>query len=91
VVRTLISGEEDVESALAKAEHVMEGQMHVGGQDHFYLETIAGIAIPKGEGDMEIIASTQALDGTQKLAARALGVEANKVVARVKRIGVVVM
>ena len=89
VVRTLTSGEENVESALAKAEHVLEGQMYVGGQEHFYLETNACIAVPKGEGEMEIIASTQALDGTQKLVARALGVEANKVVARVKRIGVV--
>ncbi len=86
-VRTVEQGE-NVDSALASAEHVIEGQTHIGGQDHFYLETQACVCIPKGEdGEMEIIASTQGLDGTQKLAALALGVPANRVVARVKRIG----
>ena len=78
----------DVESALASAEHVLEGQVHLGGQDHFYLETQACLCIPKGEdGEMEIIASTQGLTGTQMLAAKALGVPGNRVVTRVKRIG----
>ena len=65
--------------------------MHVGGQDHFYLETQGCLAIPKGEnGEMEIIASTQGLHRTQTLAALALNVPANRIVARVKRIGVCV-
>lgn len=86
IVRTITQG--DADSALAEAKHVIEGEMHVGGQDHFYLETQACICIPKGEdGEMEIIASTQGLNGTQMLAARALGVPANRIVARVKRIG----
>lgn len=77
-----------MEGALASAEHTVEGTSRVGGQDHFYLETQACIAIPKGEdGEMEILASTQGLDATQKQAASALGVPANRVLARVKRIG----
>ena len=60
----------------------------MGGQDHFYLETQGCLAIPKGEsGEMDIFASTQNTDGTQKMAAKALGVPANRITARVKRIG----
>lgn len=66
----------------------LQGSVRVGGQDHFYLEPHGCLAIPKGENDeMEIFASTQSVDGTQKMAAKALGVHANRVVARVKRIG----
>ncbi len=44
--------------------------------------------IPKGEeGEMEIIASTQHVDGTQRMAATALGIPANRIVCKVKRIG----
>lgn len=86
VVNTVIDG--DVEAALANAEHVVEGEMYVGGQDHFYLETPACIAVPKGEdGEMELILSTQGLANTQIMAAQALGVPANRIIARVKRIG----
>ena len=62
--------------------------MGVGGQDHFYLETHGCLAIPKGENsEVDIFASTQCVDGTQKMAAKALGVPANRITARVKRIG----
>ena len=62
--------------------------MRTGGQEHFYLETNACIAIPKREkGEMELIATTQSTAETQHWAAKALGVDANKIVARVKRIG----
>jgi len=66
----------------------LEGRVRVGGQDHFYLETHGCLAVPKGESnEMEIFASTQCVDGTQKMAAKALGVPANRITARVKRIG----
>ena len=80
--------EGDVEAALAGAEHTVEGRMKVGGQDHFYMETQGCIAVPKGEnGEMEIFAATQRADLIQKSAAKALGVSANRIVAKVKRIG----
>ena len=78
----------DVDSALSNSELMVEGVVHVGGQEHFYLETQCCLVIPKGEGgEMEIIASTQYLSGTQTSAARALGVSSNRIVAKVKRIG----
>jgi len=46
--------------ALEAAEHVLEGSFHIGGQEHFYLETQVCLAIPKGEdGEMEIFSATQ--------------------------------
>ena len=40
--------------------------MHIGGQEHFYLETHCTLAVPKGEdGEMELFVSTQNLMKTQ--------------------------
>ena len=78
----------DVQTALSTSHYTFEGSMRSGAQEHFYLETNVCLAIPKGEdGEMEIIASTQHVDGTQMFAAKALGVPDNRIVARVKRIG----
>lgn len=42
------------------------GEMYVGGQEHFYLETHCTLAVPKGEdGEMELFVSTQNLMKTQ--------------------------
>ena len=77
-----------MDDEFASVEYTLEGTSRVGGQDHFYLETQACIVIPKGEdGEIEIIASTQGLTETQNQAASALGIPANRVLARVKRIG----
>ena len=60
----------------------------MGGQEHFYLEPIGCLAIPKGEkGEMVIFSTTQDVNWTQISAAKVLGVDANKIVASVKRIG----
>ena len=78
----------DVESAMSSAEHLIEGTMRVGGQEHFYMETCACLVIPKREQkEVEIIASTQSLMECQEFVSKALGIPANRVVAKVKRIG----
>lgn len=78
----------DADSMLASADNILEGEMRTGAQEHFYLETNACIAIPKGEDDeMEMIVSTQSAHHTQIFAAEALGIPANRVVVRVKRMG----
>ena len=77
-----------MELARSNSDHICTGSMRTGAQEHFYLETNVCIAIPKGEeGEMEIISSTQCVDGTQKYASEALGVPANRILAKVKRIG----
>lgn len=47
------------EEAMKTADFVREGQVHMGGQEHFYLETHCCLVIPKEEDDLEIICSTQ--------------------------------
>src|SRR5690348_352334 len=36
----------DVTRAMAESDHTLEGSLEVGGQEHFYLESQAAIAIP---------------------------------------------
>ena len=78
----------DVNKALSESEHVLEGEVRVGGQEHFYLETQACLVIPKGEQqEVEIISSSQGVTGVQMYAACALGIPWNRIVTKVKRIG----
>ncbi|KAK4189852.1 molybdopterin binding aldehyde oxidase/xanthine dehydrogenase [Podospora australis] len=78
----------DPEGAFAKCDHVFTGIARMGGQEHFYLETNAAIAIPKPEdGEIEIWSSTQNPNEAQVYAAQVLGVQSNKVVVKVKRMG----
>jgi xanthine dehydrogenase/oxidase len=78
----------DTEKAFAEADHVFTGIARMGGQEHFYLETNACVAVPKPEdGEMEVFSSTQNPTETQAYVAKVLGVSANKVNARVKRLG----
>ncbi|XP_065071577.1 xanthine dehydrogenase/oxidase-like isoform X2 [Rhopilema esculentum] len=76
------------DTAWSACDHIIEGSMRTGAQEHFYLETQAVIAIPKGEhGEMEIITSSQNPTATQAVVAKVLGVPANRVICRVKRMG----
>ncbi|OQO09124.1 Xanthine dehydrogenase [Cryoendolithus antarcticus] len=78
----------DVDKAFAEADHVFAGVARMGGQEHFYLETNAAVAIPKPEdGEMEIWSSTQNPSETQAYVAQVTGVAANKIVSKVKRLG----
>ncbi|KAK3215204.1 hypothetical protein GRF29_19g2504435 [Pseudopithomyces chartarum] len=78
----------DTEKAFAEADHVFTGITRMGGQEHFYLETNACVAVPKPEdGEMEIFSSTQNPAETQAYVSKVCGVAANKVVTRVKRMG----
>ncbi|TGO41063.1 hypothetical protein BHYA_0027g00410 [Botrytis hyacinthi] len=76
------------EKAFEEADHVFTGVSRMGGQEHFYLETNACVAIPKIEdGEMEIWSGTQNPTETQTYVAQVCDVAANKVVSKVKRLG----
>ncbi|CAG8481826.1 9875_t:CDS:10, partial [Acaulospora colombiana] len=86
ITRNLSNG--DIEKGFQEADFVFEGETRVGGQEHFYLETQASLVIPKPEdGEIEIHASTQNPTETQLVCASVLGIAANKIVCRVKRLG----
>ncbi|KAK4166188.1 molybdopterin binding aldehyde oxidase/xanthine dehydrogenase [Cladorrhinum sp. PSN259] len=78
----------DPQEAFKTCDYVFTGIARMGGQEHFYLETNAAIAIPKpGEGEMEIWSSTQNPNEAQVYAAQVLDTASNKVVVKVKRMG----
>ncbi|KAK2707466.1 xanthine dehydrogenase/oxidase-like isoform X2 [Artemia franciscana] len=85
VIKTIKNG--DVDAGLNYSEHILEGEMRIGGQEHFYLETNAAIAVPKDAKEVDIYCSTQNPTKTQMLVAAALGLPANHVVVHVKRMG----
>lgn len=67
--------------------HVVEGQVRIGGQEHFYLETQNCVAIPGECDEIDIISSTQSVSDVQIEVSQALGVPRHKVNVKVKRIG----
>ena len=78
----------DAKTAFDTADHVFDGIVRMGGQEHFYLETNACVVIPKPEdGEMEVFSCTQNPTETQAYVAQVTGVEANKIFSKVKRLG----
>lgn len=77
----------DVDGALEAADEVVRGTASNGGQDHFYLETQAALALPGERGAMHVYSSTQHPTEIQKMVALVLGVTAADVVCEVPRMG----
>ncbi len=82
-----VYGKGDVEAALARAPHVIEGRIEAGGQEHFYLEGQAALAVPQENGDMLIQSSTQHPTEIQHKVADALGLPMHAVRVEVRRMG----
>ena len=77
----------DVEKALKEADHTLKQDFECGGQEHFYLESQATVAIPLENGQMEIHSSSQHPTETQHVVAHALGLPYHYVTCTVKRMG----
>jgi xanthine dehydrogenase large subunit len=77
----------DSSAALAAAPHQLQGEFEVGGQEHFYLESHAAIAIPMEHGQVMIHSSTQHPSEVQSLVAEIIGVPFNHVTIVCKRMG----
>lgn len=77
----------DYRKAFAESDHVLEGECRMGGQEHFYLETHAALAIPRDADELEVFASTQHPSEIQKLVAHVCEMPISKVVTRCKRMG----
>jgi xanthine dehydrogenase large subunit len=77
----------DVEAALTGAPHVLTGQIEMGGQEHFYLEGQAALAVPSEAGEMHVFTSTQHPTEIQHKVADALGVPMHAVRSEVRRMG----
>ncbi len=65
----------------------VKGELRIGGQEHFYLETQAAIAWLDESGCMAVHSSTQHPSETQEIVARVLGVRRNQVTVECLRMG----
>ncbi len=77
----------DARAALEKAPRRLAGQMNLGGQEHFYLESQIALATPGEDDEVTVICSTQHPTEIQTMVAGALGVPANAVTSQVRRMG----
>ena len=77
----------DVSTALSGASLQMHGQMAMGGQEHFYLETQIAVAAPSDDGGWQIDSSTQHPGEVQHWVAHALGVPLSHVKVVCRRMG----
>jgi len=76
----------DPAGAIAAAPHVIEGELEVGGQEHFYLEGQIAAAIPQEDG-MHIHSSTQHPTEVQHKVAHALHLPMSAVRVETRRMG----
>ncbi|MBI3514381.1 MAG: molybdopterin-dependent oxidoreductase, partial [Proteobacteria bacterium] len=77
----------DVDAALAAAPHRLAGRLRTGGQDHFYLEGQIALALPRDDGTLQVLSSTQHPTEVQHGVAHLLGLPFAKVVVEVRRMG----
>ena len=77
----------DAARALAASPRTVEGAIEIGGQEHFYLEGQAALALPQEGGDMVVHASSQHPTEIQHKVADALGLPMHAVRVEVRRMG----
>ncbi len=77
----------DSVAALNSAPRRIQGTLHIGGQEHFYLETQISSVMPTEDGGMIVYCSTQNPTEVQKLVAEVLNVSMNKIVVDMRRMG----
>ena len=80
-------GRGDAAAAIASAPRKLEGMLHIGGQEHFYLEGQAAFAIPGEAGEMFVHSSTQDPTEVQHICARVLGIPDAFVTVETRRMG----
>jgi xanthine dehydrogenase large subunit len=77
----------DAADALARSPHRIEGEIRIGGQEHFYLETQSSVAWLDETGGVALHCSTQHPSETQEIVARVLGVPRHQVTVECLRMG----
>jgi xanthine dehydrogenase large subunit len=77
----------DVDAALTSGPNRLSGRLEMGGQEHFYLEGQAALALPQESGDMVVQSSTQHPTEIQHKVAESLGVPMHAVRVEIRRMG----
>lgn len=77
----------DVEAGFAASQHRVKGQVRIGGQEHFYLESQAALAIPGEDNELTIHCSTQHPTEIQVIVAQVLGIPHAAITVNMRRMG----
>ncbi len=77
----------DAQRALEAAANRLQGELHIGGQEHFYLEGQVARAQPEEDGGVTVWSSNQNPTETQHLLAHVLGISMHRVNVIVRRMG----
>ena len=70
-----------------KSDRIVEGKISIGGQEHFYLEGQAALALPQEAGEMLIYSSTQHPTEVQHKVAHTIGLPMHAVQVQTRRMG----
>jgi xanthine dehydrogenase large subunit len=87
IEKTQIMARGDAAVGLDAAPHRLTGSLEIGGQEHFYLEGQAALALPGEQGQLHIISSTQHPSELQHLVALMLGRSHAQITVEVRRMG----
>ncbi|SDN13745.1 xanthine dehydrogenase molybdopterin binding subunit [Vreelandella arcis] len=77
----------DWQQTLRQADNVLENELFIGGQEHFYLEGQACVVLPTEDEGVIVHTSNQHPSETQKLVAEVLGIPFHAVTVEVRRMG----
>jgi xanthine dehydrogenase large subunit len=77
----------DSRAAIDASPHRLHGQLTIGGQEHFYLETHCALAWIDESGGVALHSSTQHPSETQAIVARVLGIPEHRVTVECLRMG----
>ncbi len=77
----------DAQADYAESLHRLKGELRIGGQEHFYLETQSAIAWLDESGGVALQSSTQHPSETQEIVARVLGIPRHQVTVECLRMG----
>ena len=77
------SAEEEKKEGLT----TIEGELELGSQYHYYMETLSAVCRPKEDKQIQLWVTSQWMDFTQSLVASTLGIPKNHIDMEVKRLG----
>ncbi|MFH1321249.1 MAG: xanthine dehydrogenase molybdopterin binding subunit [Bacteroidota bacterium] len=77
----------DAGKTFNKALHIIEGELKIGSQEHWYLETQVALGVPGEGSEIKVYSSTQHPSETQALIAEVLEIPKMEVEVQVRRMG----
>ncbi len=77
----------DAAAAIRSSPRQVSGEIYIGGQEHFYLETQCAIAWKDESDGIALYSSTQHPSETQAVVAKTLGIEEHRVTVECLRMG----